>query len=98
MEASSHGLDQFRLDGVNLTAGCFLNLGRDHLDYHPTVDDYLTAKLRLFRERLAPGQPAVVVADAPHASDAIAAARARGLALVTVGTSGETSALDQRHI
>ncbi len=46
-EASSHGLDQHRLDGVKLTAAAFTNLGRDHLDYHPTVEDYLQAKLRL---------------------------------------------------
>jgi UDP-N-acetylmuramoyl-L-alanyl-D-glutamate--2,6-diaminopimelate ligase len=96
MEASSHGLDQFRLDGVKLTAGAFLNLGRDHLDYHPTVDDYLTAKLRLFRELLTPGQPAVVVAEAPYAGAAIAAAHARGLTLMTVGTAGETLRL--KHV
>lgn len=48
MEASSHGLDQRRLDGVKLVAGGFTNLGRDHMDYHSTVEDYLRAKLRLF--------------------------------------------------
>ena len=52
MEASSHGLDQKRLDGVRLAAGAFTNLSRDHMDYHATVEDYLAAKLRLFRELL----------------------------------------------
>ena len=54
-EASSHGLDQHRLDGVRLTAAAFTNLGRDHLDYHPTIEAYLAAKLRLFSELLPPG-------------------------------------------
>ena len=49
-EASSHGLDQHRLDGVVLTAAAFTNLGRDHMDYHATEDAYLNAKLRLFTE------------------------------------------------
>ena len=52
MEASSHGLDQKRLDGVRLAAGAFTNLSRDHLDYHATQEAYLAAKLRLFRELL----------------------------------------------
>lgn len=89
-EASSHGLDQFRIDGVRLAAAAFTNLGRDHLDYHPTIEDYLAAKLRLFKDLLAPGQPAIVNADGPRASDVIAVAQARGLALMTTGTTGET--------
>src|SRR5690606_38652037 len=60
-EASSHGLDQHRLNGVRLTAAAFTNLGRDHLDYHPTVEAYLTAKLRLFTELLKLGQTAVII-------------------------------------
>src|SRR5215813_3094003 len=48
IEASSHGLDQYRLDGVRVTVGGFTNLSRDHLDYHPTVEAYRDAKLRLF--------------------------------------------------
>jgi UDP-N-acetylmuramoyl-L-alanyl-D-glutamate--2,6-diaminopimelate ligase len=90
MEASSHGLDQRRLDGVRLTAGGFTNLGRDHLDYHPTVDDYLAAKLRLFDTLLAPGLPAVINADGPYADRAIEAARRRGLKVQTTGRVGET--------
>lgn len=66
MEASSHGLDQRRLDGVRLKAGAFLNLGRDHLDYHPSVEDYLAAKLRLW-ELLPAGAPVVINRDEPYA-------------------------------
>lgn len=89
-EASSHGLDQYRLDGVRLAAGAFTNLGRDHLDYHPTIDAYLAAKLRLFEELLEPGQPAVINMDGDRAADVVAAARRRGLRLITVGAAGET--------
>ncbi len=90
LEASSHGLDQYRLDGVRLAAGAFLNLGRDHLDYHPDIQHYLDAKLGLFTRLLKPGQPAIVNVDAPYAAEAIAAARRRGLALMTVGAAGDT--------
>lgn len=90
MEASSHGLDQRRLDGVRLSAGAFTNLGHDHLDYHPTVEDYLAAKIRLFDTLLAPGQPAVVNADGARAADVVAAAKRRGLNVLTTGTAGET--------
>ena len=90
LEASSHGLDQFRLDGVRLSAAAFNNLGRDHLDYHPTMEAYLDAKLRLFRDLMQPGQPVVVNADGPEAHKAIAAARARGLRVLTTGRNGET--------
>ena len=82
-EASSHGLDQYRLDGVRLKAAAFTNLGRDHLDYHPDENAYLAAKLRLFTELLRPGQPAVVNADGERAAEVMAAARARGLGLFT---------------
>ena len=90
MEASSHGLDQRRLDGVALKAAAFTNLGRDHMDYHPTVEDYLAAKLRLFRELLPEGAPVVVDPDAPGGREVVASARERGLPLVTVGANGET--------
>jgi len=89
-EASSHGLDQNRLDGVELAAAAFTNLGRDHMDYHPTEDAYLNAKLRLFTELLQPGQPAVINTDGARFADVSAAAVARGLRVLTVGTSGET--------
>ncbi len=89
MEASSHGLDQRRLDGVRLTAAGFTNLSRDHLDYHADLDDYLAAKLRLFTDLLKPGQTAVVAADGDHAGRVIEACRAHGLDLFTVGAKGE---------
>ncbi len=89
MEASSHGLDQKRLDGVRLAAGAFTNLSRDHLDYHPTPEAYLSAKLRLFRELLGVGAPAVVDADADVAAQVVEAARRRGLEVFTVGAKGE---------
>lgn len=94
MEASSHGLDQRRLDGVMLKAGAFLNLGRDHLDYHPTVDDYLAAKLRLW-DLLPQGAPVVINSDGPYADRAIAAAVERGHPVLTVGNGGETLTLDR---
>jgi UDP-N-acetylmuramoyl-L-alanyl-D-glutamate--2,6-diaminopimelate ligase len=89
LEASSHGLDQHRLDGVRLTAGAFLNLGRDHLDYHPTEADYLAAKMRLFSEVLEPGRTAVINVDSAHAPQVMVAAKARGLKIVTTGACGE---------
>jgi UDP-N-acetylmuramyl-tripeptide synthetase len=88
MEASSHGLDQRRLDGVRLTAAGFTNLSRDHLDYHAGLEDYLAAKLRLFTELLKPGRTAVIAADGDHAAQVTEACRARGLNLFTVGAKG----------
>ena len=90
MEASSHGLDQFRLDGVKLKSGAFTNLGRDHLDYHPTVEHYFEAKLGLFRRLLQPGDTVVINADDAWAPKVIAAAIKRNLPYSTVGNDGET--------
>ena len=90
LEASSHGLAQYRLDGVRFAGGAFTNITRDHLDYHPTFEDYLAAKLRLFTDLLQPGQPAVVDMDSPGGEEAAAAARGRGLRLITTGRKGET--------
>ena len=91
MEASSHGLDQFRLDGVRLSAAAFTNLTRDHLDYHGSEAAYRAAKLRLFAELLPPGAPAVANADMD--AQTLAALRevaaTRRLDLRTVGTAGE---------
>jgi UDP-N-acetylmuramoyl-L-alanyl-D-glutamate--2,6-diaminopimelate ligase len=89
MEASSHGLDQRRLDGVRLAAVAFGNLSRDHLDYHPTIHDYREAKLRLFRELVHEGAGAVVWADGSDAFHFVKAARDRGLRLMTIGQRGE---------
>ncbi|HJU32907.1 MAG TPA: UDP-N-acetylmuramoyl-L-alanyl-D-glutamate--2,6-diaminopimelate ligase [Hyphomicrobiaceae bacterium] len=94
-EASSHGLDQHRLDGVRLKAAAFTNLGRDHLDYHPTMEAYLAAKLRLFTELLPAGGTAVINADAEHAAQVIAAARDSGRKVMTVGRGGETLKLER---
>ena len=63
LEASSHGLDQYRLDGIRISAGAFTNLSRDHMDYHPDVAHYLNAKLRLFRDLVAADGTAVISAD-----------------------------------
>ena len=89
LEASSHGLDQHRLDGVRVTAAAFTNLSRDHMDYHPTVEHYLAAKLRLFTDLAPEGGPAVIAADHEHSAAVIAAARARKLDVMTVGRHGE---------
>ncbi len=94
MEASSHGLDQRRLDGVRLSAGAFTNLSRDHLDYHATLDEYFAAKMRLFDTLLSPGQPAVIDADSEAAPRAIATCAARGLDVTTVGAKGGTIRLE----
>jgi UDP-N-acetylmuramoyl-L-alanyl-D-glutamate--2,6-diaminopimelate ligase len=96
LEASSHGLDQYRLDGVEIAAAAFSNITRDHMDYHVTFEDYLTAKLRLFTEVVRDGGVAVVNTDAAHADRFIAAAKARGLRLITVGETGETIKLVSR--
>jgi UDP-N-acetylmuramyl-tripeptide synthetase len=94
MEASSHGLDQRRLDGVRLSAAAFTNLSRDHLDYHPGVEAYLAAKLRLFDSLLPAGAPAVIDADSDVAARVVAAARARGARALTVGAKGDFLRLD----
>jgi UDP-N-acetylmuramoyl-L-alanyl-D-glutamate--2,6-diaminopimelate ligase len=90
LEASSHGLDQYRLDGVDIAAAAFTNITRDHLDYHPTFEDYLATKLRLFSEIVRADGVAVVNADAAHAERFVEAARMRDLRLLTVGESGHT--------
>ena len=88
MEASSHGLDQRRLDGVRLAAGAFTNLGRDHMDYHPTVEDYHKVKMRLFEALLPKGAPAIVFADDQWSEATENAARKAGLDVRTVGRKG----------
>ncbi len=93
MEASSHGLDQRRLDGVELAAAAFTNLGRDHMDYHPTVEHYMASKMRLFGALLPKGSPAVIFADDQWSAEAIAAARKAGHDVRTVGRNGDFIAL-----
>ncbi len=88
IEASSHGLDQYRLDGLRIAAAGFTNITRDHLDYHPSFEAYLAAKLRLFDELLPKGTAAIINIDHDHAEAVTAAAAARGLAITTVGRKG----------
>lgn len=96
-EASSHGLSQYRTEGLTLSAAAFTNLSRDHLDYHGTMEAYLDAKLRLFGEMLAPGGVAVVWADDPAAARVVAVARSRGIRVLSVGARGETLRLIGRE-
>ncbi len=85
LEASSHGLAQFRLDGVRIAAGAFTNISRDHLDYHPSFEDYFAQKMRLFCELLEPGCPAVIDVDGRHGREVEKLARARKLNIFSVG-------------
>ena len=96
IEASSHGLDQFRLDGVKIAAAGFTNITRDHMDYHSSFEHYLAAKLRLVDEVLAPDGVAVINTDAEHAEKFVAAAKERELRLITVGETGHTIKLVSR--
>jgi len=96
LEASSHGLDQYRLDGVKISAAGFTNITRDHLDYHASFENYLSAKLRLFRELVKDGGVAVVNADADHSGDFLAAAEKRRLRILTVGERGQSVTLVNR--
>src|SRR5690606_10156420 len=78
MEASSHGLEQRRLDGVHLAAAAFTNITRDHLDYHPDFEAYFRAKLGLFERVLPRGAAAVISLGDPHSARVRQAAEARG--------------------
>jgi UDP-N-acetylmuramoyl-L-alanyl-D-glutamate--2,6-diaminopimelate ligase len=88
-EASSHGLDQHRCEGVPLAAAAFTNFSRDHLDYHETMQAYFEAKMRLFDELLEPGKPAVIWADDPKSLEVIERCGRRGHDVLTVGRNGE---------
>jgi len=90
LEASSHGLQQRRVDGVALAAAAFTNISRDHLDYHVSFEDYFAQKLRLFTELLPQGAAAVVDVDSEAGKHVAAAAEARGLDVVTAGREGKT--------
>jgi UDP-N-acetylmuramoyl-L-alanyl-D-glutamate--2,6-diaminopimelate ligase len=89
LEASSHGIDQRRLDGVRLTAAGFLNLSQDHLDYHGTMGVYRAAKLRLFETLLPRGGAAVLNADSDAYSAFAAAAVMNGHTVMSVGAKGQ---------
>jgi UDP-N-acetylmuramoyl-L-alanyl-D-glutamate--2,6-diaminopimelate ligase len=88
-EASSHGLSQYRNEGLPVAAGAFTNLSRDHLDYHADMEDYFAAKMRLFSEVVGDGGAAVVWADDEWSGRVIQAVRERGLRLITVGEHGD---------
>ncbi|MDG1102208.1 MAG: UDP-N-acetylmuramoyl-L-alanyl-D-glutamate--2,6-diaminopimelate ligase [Ascidiaceihabitans sp.] len=91
MEASSHGLDQCRLDGVVLNTAGFTNFTQDHLDYHETFDAYFDAKARLFNEVLAPDGWAVVNIDDARGADVVAMAASRGQSVMTVGHGADAN-------
>ena len=94
-EASSHGLDQHRLDGVRIKAAAFTNLGRDHLDYHPTMEAYFAAKMRLFSELLPEDGIAVVNADTIEGAQVAGAAQTSGHRVLTVGRKGDGLKLER---
>ena len=96
-EASSHGLDQYRAEGVPVRAAAFTNFSRDHLDYHASMDSYFAAKMRLFDEVVADGGTAVIWADDPRSDEVVARATARGLKILTVGEGGEFIRLVSRR-
>jgi len=96
-EASSHGLDQYRTEGLPVKAAAFTNLSHDHLDYHGTMDAYLAAKLRLFTEVVDQDGAAVVWADDEYSARVIDTVKARGVRLLTVGAHGEALRLISRE-
>jgi UDP-N-acetylmuramoyl-L-alanyl-D-glutamate--2,6-diaminopimelate ligase len=96
-EASSHGLDQYRAEGVPLAAVAFTNFSRDHLDYHQTMEAYFEAKMRLFEEVIEPGKAAVIWADDAKSDEVIERAKGRGLEVLTVGCNGEVIRLVEQR-
>ena len=95
-EASSHGLDQYRTEGLPVAAGAFTNLSRDHLDYHGDMDSYFDAKMRLFDEVVGDGGAAVIWADDEWSDKAIQRATKRGLRVLSVGVQGQALRLANR--
>jgi UDP-N-acetylmuramoyl-L-alanyl-D-glutamate--2,6-diaminopimelate ligase len=98
LEASSHGIDQRRLDGVRLTAAAFLNLTQDHLDYHGTMGVYRAAKLRLFETLLSRGRTAVINADSDAYAAFAATAVCAGQTVMSVGADGQGLKLAERSL
>ena len=96
-EASSHGLAQYRTEGLPVQAAAFTNFSRDHLDYHGTMEAYFEAKMRLFEEVVAPDGTAVVWTDDARSAEVTERARARGLRVMTVGREGEGLRLIDRQ-
>jgi len=89
-EASSHGLDQHRCEGVPLAAAAFTNFSRDHLDYHQTMEAYFEAKMRLFEQLLPAGRPAVIWTDDPKSDEVIQRAGNGRHPILAVGRRGDT--------
>ena len=98
MEASSHGLDQYRLDGVKLSAAGFTNLARDHLDYHATIESYRAAKWRLFGDLLPEGAGAVLNADSPEFPALRHLCAQRGHALLPYGRATPAARLQLQNV
>ncbi|HEX8468400.1 MAG TPA: UDP-N-acetylmuramoyl-L-alanyl-D-glutamate--2,6-diaminopimelate ligase [Allosphingosinicella sp.] len=96
-EASSHGLSQYRTEGLPVRAAAFTNLTRDHLDYHETMEAYFEAKMRLFDEVVEPDGVAVIWTDDPRSDEVARRAEARGLRLLTVGRRGKALKLVDRE-
>lgn len=88
MEASSHGLDQYRLEGVRVKVAAFTNLSRDHLDYHKTFENYLAAKLRLFGGLMEPGGVAVINADVEQYEEILTLCEKREHKVLSFGKNG----------
>ena len=88
MEASSHGLEQRRLDGVYLTVGGFTNFSQDHLDYHHTFEEYFAAKAGLFTRVLPPEGSAVINTLDPKGAELVKIAQGRGQDVITLGGDG----------
>ncbi len=95
-EASSHGLDQHRSEGVKISVGAFTNLSRDHLDYHGDLESYFAAKMRLFDELLCADGTAVIWADDAYSAQVIEHAKSRDLKIITVGKNGQNIQLLNR--
>ncbi|MDP8994827.1 MAG: UDP-N-acetylmuramoyl-L-alanyl-D-glutamate--2,6-diaminopimelate ligase [Pseudomonadota bacterium] len=96
-EASSHGLAQYRTEGLPVHAAAFTNFSRDHLDYHGTMEAYFEAKMRLFSEVVAADGAAVIWTDDPTSDEVIRRCKERGLRRLTVGARGEALRLLSRE-
>jgi len=95
MEASSHGLDQYRMDAVKITAAGFSNLTQDHFDYHPDAEDYFRAKARLFMELTPKDAPVVINVNDEYGQRLVDMCRARGQDVLQVGWSGQDIRIDE---
>lgn len=95
MEASSHGLDQARLDGVEITASGFSNLTQDHFDYHTDAEDYFAAKTRLFTELTPKNAPVIINVNDAYGQRVAKMCEDRGQNVIRVGWSGEDVRIDE---